>query len=94
VDLVYENVLGRAPSRNDRAFWVGELRRGVSRGRVMTLFSESPENKEATARTTGILLVTHLVLDRRPTETELAFTGPRAELVRTVITGPEYDARV
>lgn len=94
VDLVYDNVLGRAPDRSGRAYWVSELRRGVSRGRVMTGFSESGENKAATKQSTDVVLVTHLMLDRKPTTSELAFTGPRADLVRTVLTSAEYDARV
>lgn len=94
VDLVYRNVLGRAPDSQGRAYWVAQLRAGVSRGRVMTLFSESPENRTTTKRTTDIVLVTHLLLDRPPTSTELAWTGTRAALVQTVLSSAAYDARV
>lgn len=94
VDLVYRNVLGRAPDRNGRAYWVSQLQRGVSRGKVMTGFSESPENKNATRRTTDIVLVVHLMLDRRPDTAELADTRTRPDLVRAVLLDAEYDARV
>lgn len=43
VDLVYRNVLGRAPDAGGRAFWLEQLAVGRSRGLVMVLFSESPE---------------------------------------------------
>jgi hypothetical protein len=94
VDRVYQNVLGRAPDRAGRAYWVGQLRKGVSRGAVMTGFSESGENKNATRATTDVVLVIHLMLDRKPTTPELTYTGSRAELVRTILAGAEYDARV
>ncbi len=93
VDLVYRNVLNRAPDASGRSYWVGELRR-LSRGRVMTLFSESPENKTVTKPTTDIVLVTHLLLDRVPTTGERAWTGTRAALVETVLASTAYDARV
>ena len=44
VNLLYANVLGRAPDAGGLAFWVGELdaaRR--TRGRVMLGYSESAE---------------------------------------------------
>lgn len=43
VDLVYQNVLGRAPDAEGRTFWLGELSGGVTRGEMMTGFSESVE---------------------------------------------------
>jgi hypothetical protein len=46
VTLVYQNVLDRNPSPTDHAYWKGQLDQGiVNRGRLMTLFSESPEYK-------------------------------------------------
>jgi len=43
VDLVYQNVLGRSPDAAGRSYWVAVLASGVSRGAVMTGFSESGE---------------------------------------------------
>ncbi len=94
VDLVYENVLGRRPDGNGRAYWVSQLRKGVSRGKVMTGFSESAENKAATKAETDIVLVTHLLLDRRPTDPELRTALSRLNQVKAVLTGTEYDGRV
>jgi len=43
VDLVYANVLSRPADRDGRAYWIGQITRGVSRGRMMLGFSESAE---------------------------------------------------
>ncbi|MCB1333016.1 MAG: DUF4214 domain-containing protein [Roseivivax sp.] len=49
VDLIYQNVLGRAADAAGRAHWVGQLNQGVSREQVVLGFSESPEFKALTA---------------------------------------------
>ncbi len=43
VELIYQNVLGRSADQAGRAYWVGRLASGTSRGEVMTGFSESSE---------------------------------------------------
>ncbi|MDH3679502.1 MAG: DUF4214 domain-containing protein, partial [Acidimicrobiia bacterium] len=43
VELVYQNVLSRPADAAGLAYWVGQLAAGVSRGTVMTGFSESAE---------------------------------------------------
>ena len=49
VDLVYQNVLGRAPDSSGRKHWVDGLTAGRnSRGGVMIGFSESPEFRART----------------------------------------------
>ncbi len=48
VDLVYQNVLGRAPDAAGRAFWLEGLAAGGTRGGMMIGFSESLEFKIAT----------------------------------------------
>lgn len=100
VRLVYQNVLGRTPDAAGQAYWTGQLRAGVSRGKVMNGFSESPENVARTRRATDVLLVVHLLLGRAPTtaecpvlEARVAGAG-RAGLVQSVLVSPEYDARV
>ncbi len=47
VDLVYNNVLGRAADRAGRQYWIGRLATGVTRGELMVAFTESPENVAA-----------------------------------------------
>ena len=49
VDRLYQNMLGRAGDEGGRAFWIGRLQAGVSRAEVLVGFSESAENKAATA---------------------------------------------
>ncbi len=51
VDIIYRDVLDRSPEPEGRAFWIGQLDNGRSRGSVMTAFSESAEY----IRTTGTL---------------------------------------
>lgn len=48
VELVYANVLDRAPDVGGQAFWLDQLVNGRERGTVMALFSESPEFIEST----------------------------------------------
>lgn len=48
VSLVYQNVLDRDPEPGGFAFWTGQLdNRTITRGRLMTQFSESNEFKNA-----------------------------------------------
>ncbi|MEM9566050.1 MAG: DUF4214 domain-containing protein [Actinomycetota bacterium] len=49
VDLVYQNVLGRPADAEGRAYWIGQLGAGMTRGELMVGFTESPENVAATA---------------------------------------------
>lgn len=51
VDLVYANVLNRVADASGRAFWLGQLQQGVSRGQVMVGFAESAEYVERTKTT-------------------------------------------
>ncbi len=48
VNLVYRNVLGRAPDSAGLAYWTGLLRGRQPRGAVMVGFSESPEFQRKT----------------------------------------------
>ena len=44
LDLLYANVLGRAPDAAGKAYWQDQLDRGFPRERVLASFSESAEN--------------------------------------------------
>ena len=55
VNLVYRNVLGRAPDTQGAAFWLSQLGHGVSRGQVMANFSQSREYESATADGTHVV---------------------------------------
>ncbi len=45
VTLVYQNVLGRSPDAAGLDYWIDKIEGGMTRGTVMTNFSESPEGK-------------------------------------------------
>lgn len=45
VELLYENVLGRAPDAAGRAHWLDALESGTSRAAALTAFADSPENR-------------------------------------------------
>jgi hypothetical protein len=53
VEIVYENVLRRSPDPGGLAYWTGRLRSGMSRGDLLSGFSESPEFIDLLHRTTG-----------------------------------------
>jgi len=96
VDLVYDNVLGRAPSSADRAYWVGELESGRrTRGGVMVGFSESAEYKAATNPDTRVIGDFFALLRRVPSEDDIDFWGARSgqALVTTIIRSWEYANR-
>jgi hypothetical protein len=72
VDLVYHNVLGRAPDAAGKQYWVDQLESGVTRGRVMTGFSESPEYKAAQAHKMDVVGCYGVMYNRVPTASELS----------------------
>ncbi len=101
VDLVYENVLGRAPEAEGRAFWIEELGAGLPRGVLMARFSESPE---FVSQTDGLVRATMLyvgMLRRAPEAEGLEFWAGRidggqayASVMQGFLFGPEYATRM
>jgi secreted trypsin-like serine protease len=73
VDLVYDNVLGWAPSARDRGYWVGELQSGRrTRGTVMVGFSESAEYRATWDPTTRAIASFWGLVRRVPSPAESA----------------------
>jgi hypothetical protein len=69
VNLVYQNILGRAPDPGGYAFWVGELNSGRrTRGQVMTGFSESAEYEGLTSHEVYVTMMYIGMLRRSPDE--------------------------
>lgn len=67
VDLVYQNVLGRAPEPGGRAFWTGQLNSGsMTRGEVMRGFSESNEYRGLIASEVYVTLIYMGMMRRAP----------------------------
>ncbi len=101
VDLVYRNVLGRAPDASGLSYWVRELDRGVSRGQVMVGFSESPEYRNRQARSVTAVVLYAFLLRRDITQAELNASVQRqqagatvAQEAQRVLDSPQYVQRV
>lgn len=102
VELVYENVLGRAASADDLEYWTGELDRGVPRYRMFLLFSEAPEYRNATAATLKVIDLSLSMLGTAPTGsqlteiTEALATGELTltDLITQILHSEAYAARV
>lgn len=96
VALVYRNVLEREPDPGGLAYWIGRLADGMSRGRVMTLFSELPENRTATGARVLVSVAHRWMLGRMPSKTEMladAALGPEAAVAR-ILLSDAYRARL
>ncbi len=50
LELVYQNVLSRAPDQGGYAYWLDQMNRGMLRGFVMIYFSDSDEFRSKTAK--------------------------------------------
>ncbi|WP_426573512.1 fibronectin type III domain-containing protein [Aquihabitans sp. McL0605] len=72
VDLVYRNVLGRAPDAAGRKYWVGRLANGTSRAQLMIDFSESREYRGSSAAAVTVVEIFAGMVDRSPTKVELS----------------------
>ncbi|WCO68899.1 trypsin-like serine protease [Iamia majanohamensis] len=81
VDLVYQNVLGRDPDPDGRAFWVGELSSGRrSRGEVMAGFSESSEYRNENKPRVDVIISFFGLVRRVPNAGELSAWQPQENL--------------
>lgn len=85
VDLVYQNVLGRAPDASGRAYWTGELGRGLSRGGLMVGFSESQEYQQRTTTETLVTMAYVNLLRRSPTASEQGALGAELQSGRLTV---------
>ena len=71
VTLVYLNVLARNEDFGGQNFWRGQLEGGLSRGEVMTKFSESNEYKRITNYAVKTIIIQAAMLGTTPTKPEL-----------------------
>lgn len=96
VNLIYDNVLGRAGDQGGIDYWTDQLDRGVkTRGQVMVGYSESNEYKAATRARVNTIITTYAMLRRPPAEGELTAgetQGIDAQ-VQAIFTSAAYDAR-
>lgn len=107
VDLVYRNVVGRAPDATGRAFWIDYLARGNSRGSLMVGFSESDEyitrtgtHPPTTAIEAEIYRLYLAVFKREPDLGGLRYWSDRrssgmslAAIANGFVASPEFQAR-
>jgi ELWxxDGT repeat protein len=73
VDLVYQNVLGRAPDAGGRAYWIGQLEAGAPRGSVMLSFSDSTEFQQVTANEVYVTIAYIGMMRRKPDQSGFDF---------------------
>lgn len=101
VDLVYRNVLGRAPEPAGLAWWTAELAGGMTRGRLMLGFSESPEYRTRMAPTVTAVGLWYGMLGRTPSTPEVTSAAdrlrsgvPPTTLALEILASAEYRAVV
>ena len=101
ITLAYRNVLGRAPDAAGQAAWLDRMANGMSRGEVMIGFSESLENKSATANSVLVTMVYMGMLRREPDAAGYAYwlseanagRGGVLRLINSLLISKEYAAR-
>lgn len=100
VNLVYQNVLGRAPDASGYNHWMTQLAAGMSRGQLMLQFSESAEYKQLSANPVEVTMIYVGLLRRSPDQggydhwvDALDNGGSSLGLIDEFITSDEYAAR-
>jgi hypothetical protein len=99
VDLVYRNVLGRAPDAAGFGYWTDRLRtRSESRGGIMAQFSESAEHEDHRRDVVEVVITFEAMLQRGVSTTDMLQWVARIRLDRTalmafVFTSSEYAPR-
>lgn len=72
VDRVYHNVFGAPPDVAQRAYWIGQLDAGVSRGQVMLEFSEGTDFRALTGNEVFVTMAYAEALQRMPDPADFA----------------------
>lgn len=102
VTLIYTDVLGRPGDPDGIAFWTAQLdARRRTRGQVLIGFTESAEHRTALVHEVEAIVAHSALLGRPPTDDEVTTWVTRrrggtshAGLVREILVGAAYDARV
>ncbi len=96
VDAAYRRILGRAPDADGRNYWETTLGRGLDRGQMLILFTQSAEHVAKTAVRADVISVSFGLLGRIPVDAEatafgdVAAAGGRAALAAQLAAGPEF----
>jgi hypothetical protein len=102
VNLLYQNIIGRAADQAGSDFWTGQLDSGVrTRGQMLAAFTESPEYKAVRAAEIFVTLQYAAMLKREPSQTEFDTLVSRLRAnnltqntsVSTTISSTEYRGR-
>ena len=73
LDILYQEVLGRAPDAGGKAFWLDALANDprVDRATIVAFFTDSIELRGMTAERSEIVALTALFSERMPTQAEI-----------------------
>jgi alpha-tubulin suppressor-like RCC1 family protein len=100
VNRLYQNILGRPADSAGLTFWVGQLNSGVTRGAMLTNFSESAEYRARINNSVYVTMMYVGMLRRGPDQGGFDFwrgqmDGGRSgrDLIDLFIPAPEYRAR-
>jgi hypothetical protein len=98
--LIYANVLKRTPDTSGVNYWTKKLDAGMSRGQVMTSFSESSENVRKMQNTVDVVLLYAGMLHSMPSSSvvtaevaKLVAGTPLSDLAGRILAGAAYAAR-
>jgi hypothetical protein len=103
IDLVYQNVLGRAADPTGRSFWLTRLdNKTKNRGDVMINFSESSENVNKKVNQVQVFRMYRGMMQKFPNKTvfdglmDPVLTGGKSldDVAKAIRLSPSYDARV
>ncbi len=99
IDAAYGRILDRSPDEVGKAYWLTQLARGLDRGQMLILFSESAEHVAKTRVPANVLAISFGMLARPLTTTESAdfasvVSGSGAPgLARQLAASADYDLR-
>lgn len=73
LDIVYREVLGRAPDEGGKAYWLDALENNprVERATIIAFFTDSDELRAMTEKRSEMVALTALFSERMPTEAEI-----------------------
>ncbi len=99
IDAAYARILDRLPDQAGRDYWLSTLARGLDRGQMLILFSESAEHVAKTKVDAIVITVSFGMLGRLASGAErtsfdsLVMAGGAPRLAATLATSADYDAR-
>ncbi|MFZ3003302.1 MAG: DUF4214 domain-containing protein [Undibacterium umbellatum] len=79
LDLIYQNVLGRAADAAGRSYWVEQMNNGMARGEILNQFAQSQEFKISTSTKVYASVVYTTLIGRMPTAAEAAAAPTNVE---------------